>query len=215
MLNAMLKTANGNNLNITRYEITPVFLPYSTTPIHQKIIFVRDLQVSCLLGMDFMKKARITINTYEGKIRVQPKTKEKQAKKKLIYRRPITIQPMEEAKVMAECSSSFDFVLIEGHESPELHVMDGLVQGSKGLDSFSCDVVILNLSREAQSIPKGLELGYLTDLDKADFSPIQDMLQVHQNKVQGAFKDKCECLSSSSIEGHKKSSRGLIWKAWI
>ena len=31
---------------------------------------------------------------------------------------------MEEAKVMAECSSSFDFALVEGNESSRLHVMD-------------------------------------------------------------------------------------------
>ena len=83
----MLKTANGNNLNITRCKIPPVFVPNSSTPIHQTILFVLDLQVPCLLEMDLMKKARITIVTYEGKIRVQPPAKEKQARKRLICRR--------------------------------------------------------------------------------------------------------------------------------
>ena len=51
---------------------------------------------------------------------------------------------MEEAKVMAECSS-FHFTLIEGPDSLDFHVMDGLVQGSNGPDSFTYNVVILIL----------------------------------------------------------------------
>ena len=70
----LLKTANENSLNVTQCKITPIFLPNSSTLVHQKILFVLNLQVPCLLGMDFMKKARITIDTCEGKIRVQPPT---------------------------------------------------------------------------------------------------------------------------------------------
>ena len=131
-----------------------------------------------------MKKARITIDTSEGKIRVQSPRKGKQGRKILINIRPITIQPMEEAKVMAECSTSFDIALKQGHNFPDIHVMDGLVQESKSMDGYTCNVVNLNFGREPLSIPKGMELGSLTDVDQTNFSPMKEVLQIHQGKVR-------------------------------
>ena len=63
---------------------------------------------------------------------------------------------------------------MEGNESSERHVMDGLVQGSKEVDTYTCNVVMINLSREIQTVSKGSELGSLTELDTSDFAPIQE-----------------------------------------
>ena len=83
---------------------------------------------------------------------------------------------------MAGCSSSFDFSLKEGHNFPDFHVMDGLVQGSRNMDSYTCNAVILNLGREALSTPKGLESGTLTDVDQ-DFTTRGKVNRPSQNGV--------------------------------
>ena len=73
----LLKTANGTQLIISHCIIVPIFLPNSSKPIPQKVLFVRHLQVLFLLGMDFITKARITINIFEWKKRVLPEPKNK------------------------------------------------------------------------------------------------------------------------------------------
>ena len=94
-----LKTANVDPLQVTRCEIAPIFLPKWNIPVHQQILFVRNLQVPCLLGMDFMKKAKITMDTGEGKIRVQPSSERRPAKKKLLYnKKSVTINPWRKLK---------------------------------------------------------------------------------------------------------------------
>lgn len=87
---------------------------------------------------------------------------------------------MEEAKVTAESSSSFD--IVEGHECSDFYVMDGLVQGCANSETHKCNLVTLNLGREA--VPKGIELGTLTEVNQVEFSPIPKVLQIHQSEVR-------------------------------
>lgn len=84
---------------------------------------------------------------------------------------------------MAESSSAFDIALVEGHEFSDFHVMDGLVQGCANLDTHTGNLVVLNMSREVVALPKGIELGTITEVDQTEFSPIQEVLQIHQNEV--------------------------------
>ena len=172
-----LKTANGDALQVTRCEIAPIFLPNSTIPVHQRILFVRNLQVPCLLSMDFMKRAKITIDAGEGKIRVQPSSERRTAKKKLLFnKKSVTIQPMEEAKVMAESTSSFNIALVEGKEFTDFHVMDGLIKGGLGEEDNACNLVVSNMGKEPIVLPRGIELGSFTEVEPSEFSPILEVL---------------------------------------
>ena len=83
---------------------------------------------------------------------------------------------MEEAKVMAESLSSFDIALVEGNEFTDFHVMDGLVKGGVGMEDNACNLVILNMGREAVVLPRGMELGSFTEIDQSEFSPISEVL---------------------------------------
>ena len=180
----MLKTANGDPLQVTRCEIAPIYLPNSDVPVHQRILFVRNLQVPCLLGMDFMKRAKITIDAGEGRIRVTP-TEQKPLKKKLLYnKKSITIQPMEEAKLMAESNFPFDIALVEGNEFTDFHVMDGLYQGGLSDESNACNLVILNTGRDPLVLARGIELGSYSEVNRSEFSPIAEVLQINNQEVQ-------------------------------
>ena len=179
-----LKTANGDPLKVTQCEIAPIFLPNSSIPVHQRILFVHNLQVPCLLGMDFMKKAKIIIDTGEGKIRVQPSSERNPAKKRLLFnKKSVTIQPMEEAKVMAESTSSFNIALVEGKEFTDFHVMDGLVKGGIGDEDNACNLGMLNMGKEPIVLPRGMELGSFTEVDRSEFSPISEVLQINHREM--------------------------------
>lgn len=120
--------------------------------------------------MDIKTKARITSDTYEGKIQVQPEPRRKlKIPKRLICGRTVTLKPMEESKVIGECSLSLEFALVENIGTLELHLMDGLVLGRKEEDIYRCNVVMINLGRE------GAEIGNISEVNESDFAPIQEV----------------------------------------
>ena len=57
------------------------------------------------------------------------------------------------------------------------------MQGSREVDSYTCNVVMINLSRETQAISWGSELGLIVEVDKSDFATIQEVLHVRQQQV--------------------------------
>ena len=102
----------------------------------------------------------------------------------LICSKHVTLKPIKESEVIAECSSSFDFALADGDVGSELPVMDGLLQGKKDKESYICNMAMINLGRETQKNSKGTELGTLVNVTESDFAPIQEVLHVYQNRVK-------------------------------
>ena len=62
--------------------------------------------------------------------------------------------------------------------------MDGLVHGGADSEAHTCNLVVLNLGGEAVVLPKGIELGTLTEVNQSEFSPISEVLQIHQKEVR-------------------------------
>ena len=137
----------------------PITLPYSTRPIHHKVLFVRGLQVPCILGMDFMRKARIIIDTHAGKMKVEPPLHgsfQNNPTHLLRLKRETTIKPREEIQVIGECDLNFEIALVNSNNHPKIYLMDGIINGR---NSKECPLVLLNPSLETINVPRGTVVG--------------------------------------------------------
>ena len=174
-----LKTANGSSLRVTRCVMVPIKLPNSTRDIHHKVLFVEGLQVPCILGMDFMKKARIIIDTQAGKIKVEPPLPgsfKHNPARLLRVKREVSIKPREEIQVIGECDVNFATALATGNNNEIVHLMDGLVDGK---NSIECPLILLNPSLDTVNVPRGTVVESIAPVDSSYFAPIEQVLQIN------------------------------------
>ena len=184
-----LKTANGSSLHVTRCVMVPIKLPNSTKEIHHKVLFVEGLQVPCILGMDFMKKARIIIDTLAGKIKVEPPLPgsfKHNPARLLRVKREVSIKPREEIQVIGECDINFTTALVTSNNSEIVHLMDGLVDGK---NSNECPLILLNPSLDIVKVPRGSVVGSITPVDSSDFAPIEQVLQINPMSAKPQISD--------------------------
>ena len=184
-----LKTANGSSLRISKCVMVPIKLPNSTRDIHHKVLLVDGLQVPCILGMDFMKKARIIIDTQAGKIKMEPPLPgsfKHNPARLLKVKQEVTIKPQEEMLVIGECDINFATALVSSNNNPLVHLMDGVVDGS---NTKECSLLLLNPSLDAVQVPKGTIVGYMSPLDRSDFAPIEQVLQVSHSQAWPQLSD--------------------------
>ena len=170
--------------------MVPVQLPNATRVIHHKVLFVDGLQVPCILGMDFMRKARITIDTQAGKIRMEPPlpgSYKHNPARLLKLKKDVTIKPREEMQVIGECDTTFTTALVSSiHSNNSVHLMDGVVDGR---NSKECSLLLLNPSLDIIQVPKGTIVGQMSPLDKSDFAPIEQVLHVSQSQPRPLLAD--------------------------
>ena len=89
--------------------------------IQQHVHFIENLQVPCILGMDFMKRARITIDISNKRIKMGKPLATRE--KVLFLNKDITLDPNCERQVDLPVPWNFDTGLVEGvHTLPE-HVV--------------------------------------------------------------------------------------------
>ena len=114
--------------------------------IAQPVHFIENLQVPCILGMDFMKRARITIDISRKCIKMGKSLINRE--KILFLNKDITLEPNSERQVDLPVPWTFDAGLVEGvHSLPEqVVVMDGVCKGMVRNGQPVCPIVIANFS---------------------------------------------------------------------
>ena len=120
--------ANGNPLiNKGTYEMA---IRVNKQVILQNVHFIENLQVPCILGMDFMKRARITIDVSKKCIRMGKPLATRE--KVLFLNKDITLEPNCERQVDLPVPWTFDAGLVEEVQTlPEqVVVMDGVCKGT-------------------------------------------------------------------------------------
>ena len=65
----ILRAANGGQLPITRFMRVKITL--GGKQLHHPVLFIKGLQVPCILGMDFMSRAQVIIDTQNQKIKME------------------------------------------------------------------------------------------------------------------------------------------------
>ena len=80
--------------------------------ILQNVHFIENLQVPCILGMDFMKRARITIDVSRKCIRMGKALANRE--KVLFLNKDVTLEPNCERQVDLPVPWTFDAGSVEG-----------------------------------------------------------------------------------------------------
>ena len=111
--------------------------------IMQAVHFIENLQVPCILGMDFMKRARITIDISRKCIKMGKQLVNRE--KVLFLNKDITLEPNSERQVDLPVPWTFDAGLVEGVQTlPEqVVVMDGVCKGTIRHGQPVCPIVCL------------------------------------------------------------------------
>ena len=186
---------------------------------------MQGLQIPCILEMDFMRKARIIIDTQAGKIKVEPPLPgsfKHNPARLLRVKRETSNKPLEEIQVIGECDVSFETPLVSSNNHPQIHLMDGLIDSK---NSKECPVILLNPSLETVNVPRGTIVGNLTPIDASDFAPIEQVLQINSvtsqltdishlsniklNHLPSSYKAKYENLIRSYSDIFSKHDLGV------
>ena len=126
-----LRAANGECLSARDHRLADISLNNRITPT--EMIFVDNLQVPCILGMDYLQKAGIMIDAGERKLLFKPSPhapknrSDKQSNFYVSSETDTTIQPMEECKITFPTPSNFSGKgLISAHPQlkSELELME-------------------------------------------------------------------------------------------
>ena len=98
--------------------------------IVQPVHFIENVQVPCILGMDFMKRARISIDIGNKCIKMGKPIANNE--KVLFMNKNITLDPNSERQVDLQVPWTFEAGLVEGvHTLPDqVVVMDGVCKGT-------------------------------------------------------------------------------------
>ena len=111
-LNLDLRAANGDSLRIRDIRRAEVHLNGHYTPT--EMIFVDQLQVPCILGMDYLNRAGIMIDAGERKLIFKNNGNEQNRSEKIKSNsflistdHDVTIQPMQESKIIFNTPHNF------------------------------------------------------------------------------------------------------------
>ena len=111
-LNLDLRAANGDSLRIRDIRRAEVHLNGHYTPT--EMIFVDQLQVPCILGMDYLSRAGIMIDAGERKLIFKNNGNEQNRSEKIKSNsflittdHDVTIHPMQESKIIFNTPHNF------------------------------------------------------------------------------------------------------------
>ena len=138
-------------MHISDYRAARVTLNSRINPTD--VFFVDNLQVPCILGMDFLHKAGILIDAGKRRLLFRPRhlptsppNRPRTSKTTFLVEtdQDITIKPLEETKVIFDTPSGFiGKGIISSHPQINEHltVMDGLVDSN---NLSKCAAIVLN-----------------------------------------------------------------------
>ena len=116
-------------------------------------LFIDQLQVPCILGMDFMSKIGAVIDTNSNNISfsINPKTKTRKLNIALCNGKPLTLSPYSKNAIELPCPERYAQGLIESSCSlpDQVMVMDGITSCSNN----SCMAIISNFSHLPVKLP--------------------------------------------------------------
>ena len=148
----ILRAAKGGQLPISRFMRVKITL--GGKQLHHPVLFIKGLQVPCILGMDFMSRARVIIDTQNQKIRMEDVPHFRAEDNPTLTNQMIDIvlgkdhlvPPLSETKVMCTVDSTFEHGLISNSNSNNnFHIMDGVVQlRNNDSGKRECCAVVLN-----------------------------------------------------------------------
>ena len=146
--------------------------------IAQPVHFIENLQVPCILGMDFMKRARISIDIGNKCIRMGKPIANN--KKVLFLSKDITLDPNSERQVDLRVPWTFDAGLVEGvHTLPDqVAVMDGVCKGTVRNGQPVCPISLANFSHLSVKLSAYSPLAKVSSSSDLQMFPLQDCLTV-------------------------------------
>ena len=189
----ILRAANGGKLPISRFMRVKINL--GGKQLHHPVLFIKGLQVPCILGMDFMSRARVIIDTQKQKIpmeevpyfRAEDNPVLTNRMTDIVLGKDHTDPPLSESKVICTVDSPFEHGLISPLELGSCYIMDGVVKliHDKEKNPRECCAFILNSTHEPLHLTKDTVIGKFEGLEKQSFQPIETVLQIHKDhKVQ-------------------------------
>ena len=185
--NLDLRAATGAPLCIRDIRKAEVHLNGHHTPT--EIIFVDNLQVQCILGMDYLNQAGIIIDAGERKLLFKKPSKKQNRSEitnsfLICTEQDMTIHPMQESKVVFRTPDNFKgkgFVCSHPQLNEDLAVMEGVID-SNGLDK--CAVVVLNISQQIVQLPKKAPLAQLERCPENNCKSVNEVFTVKDNTTK-------------------------------
>ena len=186
-----LRAANGLPLHISDYRTAKVVLNSRSTLTD--VFFVDDLQVPCILGMDFLHKAGILIDAGKQRLLFRPRhpptsssNRPRTSKTTFLVDtdQDITIKPLEETKVIFDTPSGFiGKGIISSHPQLNEHltVMDGLVDSN---NLSKCAAIVLNTAPFPVLLSKKSPLASIERVRNQACKKISEVYQISHGKTQ-------------------------------
>ena len=145
-------------------------------------LFIDQLQVPCILGMDFMPKigAVIDTNTNTISFSTNPSNRTRQFNVALCNDKPITLLPFSENAIELPCSEKFSQGLIESASSlpDQVMVMDGITSSSNN----SCVAIVSNLSHLPIRLPSNTPIANVLIDPSMTITPLSQCLNINSSK---------------------------------
>ena len=203
--------ANGSPLlNKGTYEIK---ITVKNRTFVQPVHFIENLQVPCILGMDFMKRAKLTIDIGNKCIRMgRPVTNNN---KVLFLNKDIALDPNSEKQVDLQVPWTFDVGLVKGvHLLPDqIAVMDGVCKGTVRNGKPVCPVIIANFSHLTVKLSAYSPLAKVSRSSDLQMFSLQDCLTVTNGRPQLKKIDHIVNIDLSRLPEHYQPSCKSLLRA--
>ncbi|MEL6358502.1 MAG: reverse transcriptase family protein, partial [Bacteroidota bacterium] len=155
----------------------------NTTTLTTQILFVNNLQVDCIIGMDTMSKANVTINTNKKTISVGAISNTANEPPVLTSLKESNVPVNSETLIKFAFSKPFTNGLIESTVfGKNLHVMDGVTESYEEDGKHFCSLVLANFGQVDEILPRKSTLEVFIDPDMI-IEDINSVMAVDEQRV--------------------------------
>ncbi len=203
-----VRGATGHEFKLVAMHMLPISVKGKT--FHQAVLFVENLPSKAILGMDFLRTARATIEADTGQVHFnhewqtqgKPRARETSVTVNAVYtspelrpvkvRRATTIPPGYQKKVLVGTSrpSTVGVVI-----SPKCMVDEAIVETTA---DGECWLVATNGADQPVGLDRGDVVGYFEEMDSPEVKPLQEVLaEVRVAKPKEATPEKKQFLRDS------------------
>ena len=183
--NAVLSPSGANDKELQQSGCYSIRISLGKRQVFHNLIFIKDLQVPCILGMDFMAKQNVVINAVKRLIKFAAK-KPHDTSSPLKGTKAIHLPPYSETAVTITVPFPFVQGLIEaGPELPnKVLIMDGTANSFLHPTSkqHSCNVIMANFSHLLIQIPANTPIATITSNPNLKVKPLSACLSVSSDR---------------------------------
>ena len=152
-----LASANGTTLHVEGTFLIPIAI--GKDYFSHDVCFVRDLQVPCIIGMDFMSRHSIQLDTATKRICIPPTNRQVPANpvgQDVRAHRAINLPAYSETKISVP-TPRLTCALVENHSKhdPDVEVMEGVINSVLIDDKHYSSIILANTSSQDKSIARG------------------------------------------------------------